>query len=183
MARRRRVGLSSRDLAELSREIHAQAQGIRGGATAGAVRLCEEVGLPTATKACRSTTVAATIHVERTPRGAALVAEGERASYEEFGTGVIGLRKGFQSALDAEAAAASGYEIDGMGHGDKGWNYLGEDGKWHWTKGRAGSAYMAKAAEAMRREGAAVTMREIANANRQHFRDISPGNGMAGPAK
>lgn len=176
MARRRRVGLNSRDLAELSREIHAQAQGIRGGATAGAVRLCEEVGLPTATKACRSTTVAATIHVERTPRGAALVAEGERASYEEFGVGIVGKLAGFPTALDEEAAYASDYQLDGMGNGYEGWFYPVGDGTYRKTWGQPGSGFMAKAGEAMRREGATVIMSEMVSGGRADTRENQPGS-------
>lgn len=160
MARRRRVGLNSRDLAELSREIHAQAQGIRGGATASAMRICEEVGLPKALELCRSSRVRANIHVERTATGAALVADGPEASYTEFGTGVVGQAAGFPNELDAAAAMASGYVHDGMGHGEAGWFYW-DDGAWHWTKGLAGWGYMGAAAEAMRREGAAIAMTEM----------------------
>ena len=177
------VSLSVRDLRELERELREMAGGVGHIDRESAARLCEEVGMPAAIAACRSRTVAATIHVERTATGAALVADGERASYEEFGTGVVGLRRGFQSVHDAKAAADSGYVIDGMGHGERGWNYLGEDGIWHWTKGRAGSSFMARAAEAMRAGGAGGALRELANANRQHFRSIQPGNGMFGPAQ
>lgn len=171
-----RVGLNARDLAALERELREMAADTSAVDREAAVRLCEEVGLPAAMAACKSTTVAASIHVERTARGAALVADGERASYEEFGTGIIGTRKA-PHPIDAQAMAASNYVVDGMGHGEYGWNYLHEDGTFHWTKGRRGSAFMAMAAEAMRREGADVALTELANANRRHFRDIQPGPG------
>lgn len=166
MARRRRVGLSARDLAELSKDIHAEADGIRGGATAGALRLCEEVGLPRALEACNSSRVRANIRVEQTADGAALVADGPEASYTEFGTGVVGQAAGFPSDMDADAALASGYVHDGMGHGEAGWFYW-DNGAWHWTKGLAGWGYMAKAAEAMRREGGSVAMTEMVSAMRK----------------
>ena len=173
---RRSVHLTLSDLSQLEGELRGMADGLTAIDHEAAYRLCEDVGLPAALAACRSTTVAAGIHVERTPRGAALVASGERASYEEFGTGIVGTRK-VPHPIDAAAMAVSGYVVDGMGHGEYGWNYLGEDGKWHWTKGRMGSSFMAKAAEAMRQRGAAVVLSEVANLNRQHIRSIQPGPG------
>lgn len=170
------VSLSVESLRELERELGAMADGYAAIDREAAYRLCEEVGLPVARGACGSSTVAATLHVERTARGAALVADGERASYEEFGTGIVGTRR-TPPPEDLSAMAQSGYVIDGMGHGIYGWNYLGEDGRWHWTLGRLGSSYMAKAAEAMRRQGARVVLSEVANANRAHFRSIQPGPG------
>lgn len=170
------VRLDPEALDELAGELRGMADSYGEVDREAAYRICEEVGLPAARAACRSTTVAAGIHVERTPRGAALVASGERASYEEFGTGIVGTRRA-PHPLDAVAMAASDYVVDGMGHGAYGWNYLGEDGEWHWTLGRLGSSFMARAAEAMRREGASVALREMANANRAHFRAIQPGPG------
>lgn len=170
------VRLDQRELRALARELRAAAGEMASLDADAAERLCEEVGLPVARSACRSSTVASTLHVERTPRGVALVAEGERASYEEFGTGIVGTRK-TPHELDARAMAQSNYVVDGMGHGEYGWNYLGEDGVWHWTKGRVGSAFMAKAAEAMRREGASVVLSELVNPNRRHFRALQPGPG------
>ena len=171
-----RVSLDPADLKELADALDGMAEGYGAVDREAAYRLCEEVGLPAAQRACRSSTVAATLHVERTAKGAALVASGERASYEEFGTGIVGTRQA-PDPLDARAMAESNYVVDGMGHGEYGWNYLGEDGRWHWTKGRVGSAFMARAAEAMRAEGARVVLTEMANANRRHFRDIQPGPG------
>ena len=170
------VRLDPEALAELAGELRGMADGYAEVDAEAAAKLCEEVGLPVARAACRSTTVAATLHVERTARGAALVATGERASYEEFGTGIVGTRRS-PHPLDAQAMAQSNYVVDGMGHGAYGWNYLGEDGRWHWTLGRLGTSYMAKAAEAMRREGARVVLSELANWNRMHFRSIQPGPG------
>lgn len=173
---RRSVSLATSDLKELERELRGMADGFAELDHEAAYRLCEEVGLPVAVAACKSSTVAEAIHVERTPRGAALVASGERASYEEFGTGIVGRRRE-ADPLDAKAMAQSGYVVDGMGHGIYGWNYMGEDGRWHWTLGRMGSSYMAKAAEAMRQRGAKVVLAEMANLNRQHFRSLQPGPG------
>lgn len=166
MARRRRVGLNARDLAELSREIHAEASGVRGGAAASALAMCERVGLPAALEACRSSRVRANIRVEQTATGAVLVADGPEASYTEFGTGVVGQASGFPSDMDAAAALASGYVHDGMGHGEAGWFYW-DNGAWHWTKGLAGWGYMARAAELMRREGGSVAMTEMVSAMRK----------------
>lgn len=175
MARRRRVGLNARDLAELSREIHAEADGVRSGMREGARAVCERVGLPVAQAECTSTTVAAAIRVEDTERGAALVVDGERASYEEFGVGIVGLFNGFPTPMDAETALASNYVLDGMGHDLEGWWYPVGDGTYRHTWGRPGSGFMAKAAEAMRREGASVMMAEIASGGRADIRANQPG--------
>lgn len=54
------------------------------------------------------------------------------AAYVEFGTGVVG----------AGSPHPVGWEYDIHGHGEKGWNYIGDDGRLHWTKGMPSRPYM-----------------------------------------
>lgn len=55
------------------------------------------------------------------------------AAYVEFGTGVVGARS---------PHPGGSWVYDVNGHGDKGWNYYGDDGRLHWTKGMPSRPYM-----------------------------------------
>lgn len=63
------------------------------------------------------------------------------AAYVEFGTGVVG--------AGAPHPAPIGWAYDVNGHGEAGWMYPGDDGKWHWTKGMASRPYMYDTAQMM----------------------------------
>ena len=68
-------------------------------------------------------------------------AEAGHAAYVEFGTGVVGAGAPHPNPI--------GWAYDVNGHGEKGWMYPGDDGKWHWTKGMPSRPYMYETAQMM----------------------------------
>lgn len=62
------------------------------------------------------------------------------AAYVEFGTGVVGARS-------PHPGGSWVYDINA--HGDEGWNYIGDDGHLHWTKGMPSRPYMWDTAQMM----------------------------------
>jgi hypothetical protein len=60
------------------------------------------------------------------------------AGFVEFGTGIVG-----ESNPHPNPMPVNGYsKYDQNGHGDLGWFYPGDDGKWHWTKGMPSRPFM-----------------------------------------
>ena len=172
----KRVTLSAKALRELARELRDEADAVTDVSRDAAFELCSTVGVKVARESCTSPVVANAIFAERTPRGAAVVCEHYRASFEEFGTGIVGKLEGFPDPLDEVAAYESDYQLDGMGHGWKGWRFPVGDGSYRWTWGRPGGGFMAKAAHAMEREGVKLTMVEYLRSGRMEKRRNQPGS-------
>lgn len=63
------------------------------------------------------------------------------AAYVEFGTGVVGSGSPHPNPV--------GWAYDVNGHGEAGWMYPGDDGRWHWTKGMPSRPYMYNTAQMM----------------------------------
>lgn len=57
-------------------------------------------------------------------------------TYQEFGTGIVG------SQNPHPGAGFAGWRYDVNEHGEKGWVYMGDDGRIHWTKGMPPRAFM-----------------------------------------
>ena len=77
-------------------------------------------------------------------RSATISANADHAAYVEFGTGVVG------ENAPAPHAPIHGWEYDVNSHGEKGWWYVGDDGKRHWTKGMPSRPFMYDTAQMMR---------------------------------
>jgi len=60
----------------------------------------------------------------------------EYAKFVEFGTGIVGEEYPHPQANDA------GWKYDVNGHGDNGWWYMANDGKYHWTRGAPSRPFM-----------------------------------------
>lgn len=176
MARSVRVGLNARDLRRLARQLRDEADAVTGVGMDAAYELCATVGVRAARNACGSAEVANAIRAERTPRGAAVVCEHYRAAFEEFGTGIVGKLEGFPDPLDEVAAYESDYQLDGMGHGWRGWRFPLAQGVFRYTWGRPGGGFMARAAHEMEREGARLTMVEHLRSGRMGKRAGQPGS-------
>lgn len=171
------VALDPRELRKLASELRSMADSINAISQDAAYELCANVGVPVARSKCSSPVVAGAIRAERTPRGAAVVCDHWRAAFEEFGTGIVGKLEGFPDPLDEEAAYDSDYQLDGMGHGWRGWRFPLAPGVFRYTWGRPGSGYMAAAARAMRKSGVNVgRMREDFNSHRAEKRAGQPGS-------
>lgn len=144
--------LSADSLSRLEAQVMEYARGLETACDVIAQSVAQEAA-GTAKAACPQATgtLAGSIRVE--PRGdgmADVLAESDHAAFVEFGTGITGARNPSGHAKDAAVIASGAYTPDGMGHGDSGWWYPGDDGELHWTKGQSGKGFMAAGAEEAR---------------------------------
>lgn len=68
------------------------------------------------------------------------------SAYVEMGTGIRGQQNPNPNKY------ASGWQYDVNEHGESGWWYMGDDGKYHWTKGMPHRPFMYNAAQQIREE-------------------------------
>jgi hypothetical protein len=66
------------------------------------------------------------------------------SAYVEYGTGIRGSQDPHPESV------AAGWKYDVNEHGEKGWFYLGKDGKRHWTKGMPHRPFMYDTAQVLR---------------------------------
>lgn len=70
--------------------------------------------------------------------------DSDHAAFFEFGTGVVGSAHPYPYEADVP------WSYDVSGHGDAGWEYYGDDGRLHWTRGLPSRPFMAPAAARIR---------------------------------
>ena len=79
-----------------------------------------------------------------------IVSTAYHSAFVEMGTGIRGKRD--PNPYDY----IPGWTYDVNEHGDKGWWYVGDDGKPHWTKGMPHRPYMYETAQSIRRSEAYI---------------------------
>lgn len=72
------------------------------------------------------------IEVDISEYGIRMQVDSDHACYVEFGTGIVG--------ADSPHPKPWAYDING--HGEDGWQYLGDDGRLHWTMGSESRPFM-----------------------------------------
>lgn len=133
--------ISASSFAKAAAQVREYAKSVRTKTDAAVNKILETGEVQAIGSAHReSGELASSISVQ----GNKLVADSAHAAFHEFGTGVVGSYSG-------DLPSSWAYDVNH--HGDAGWWYFDEkQGRKRWTRGQRGTAYMAKAAEAMRQE-------------------------------
>lgn len=76
-------------------------------------------------------------------------------AYVEMGTGVVG-----QGSPNPNGSYP-GWAYDVNSHGEAGWNYIGKDGKLHWTKGMPSRPFLYDTAQILKESAAYVVTEEL----------------------
>lgn len=76
-------------------------------------------------------------------------------AYVEMGTGVVG-----QGSPNPNGSYP-GWAYDVNGHGEAGWNYIGKDGKLHWTKGMPSRPFLYDTAQILKEAVPDVVTEEL----------------------